>query len=95
MERIHLFIRIEILIIVLSTQSYKIYYQKSSAIIPDKQIKIIETLWHIFSELIYILLQNLKWQFLHQTGGIQVEANQAKPFRLFLWTEIWRKQNIT
>ncbi len=31
-------------------QSCKIYSQKSSVIVPDKRIKIIEILWHIFSE---------------------------------------------
>ncbi len=41
------FIRIKILNIVLSTQSYKIYRQKLSVIVPDKWIKIIEILWHI------------------------------------------------
>ncbi len=60
-------------------QSYKIYCQKSSVIVPNKRIKIIEILWHIFREFIYIFLQNLEWPFLHQTGGIQVGANQAKP----------------
>ncbi len=52
--------------------SYKIYGQKSSVIVPHIRIKIIETLWHIFTEFIYIFLQNLKWQFVHQTRGIQV-----------------------
>ncbi len=63
-------------------QSYKIYCQKSSVIVPDKLIKIIEILWHIFSEFIYIFLQNLEWQLVHQTGGIQVGANQAEPLSL-------------
>ncbi len=63
------FVRMKILNIVLSMQSYKIYCQKSSVIAPDKRIKIIEILWHIFSEFIYIFLQNLEWQFVHQTGG--------------------------
>ncbi len=59
-------------------QSYKIYCQKLSVIIPDKWIKIIEILWHIFCELIYIFLQNLDWQFMHQIDGIQVGANQVE-----------------
>ncbi len=59
-------------------QSYKIYCQKLSVIVPDERIKIIEILWHLFSEFIYIFLQNLEWQFVHQTGGIQVWANQAE-----------------
>ncbi len=63
-------------------QSYKIYFQKSSVIVPDKQINIIETLRHIFIEFIYIFLQNLEWQFVHQTNGIQVVANQAEPLSL-------------
>ncbi len=63
-------------------QSYKIYCQKSSVIVPDKWIKITEILWHIFNEYIYIFLQNLEWQFVHQTGGIQVGANQAEPISL-------------
>ncbi len=63
-------------------QSYKIYCQKSSIIVPDKKIKIIEILWHIFSKLIHILLQNLDWQFVHQTGGIPVGVNQAEPLSL-------------
>ncbi len=42
-------------------QSYKIYCQKLSVIVPDKWIKIIEILWHIFSEFIYIFLQKLEW----------------------------------
>ncbi len=58
-------------------QIYKIYCQKSSVIVPYKPIKINEILWHIFSEFIYIFLQNLEWQFVHQTDGIQVGANQA------------------
>ncbi len=62
-------------------RSYKIYCQKSS-IVPDKLIKIIEILWHITSEFIYIFLENLEWQFVHQTGGIQVGANQAEPLSL-------------
>ncbi len=37
-------------------QSYKIYCQKSFVIIPDKQIKIIEILWHIFRKFMYIFL---------------------------------------
>ncbi len=41
-------------------QSYEIYYQKSSVIVPDKRIKIIDILWHILSEFIYIFLQNLE-----------------------------------
>ncbi len=61
-------------------QSYKIYCQKSS----DKRIKIIEILWHIFREFIHIFLQNLEWQFVHQTGGIQVEMNQTEPLLLTL-----------
>ncbi len=60
-------------------QSYKIYRQKSSVIVPDKQIKIIEILWHTFSEFVYIFLQNLEWQFVHQSGGIRVGPNQAEP----------------
>ncbi len=63
-------------------QSYKIYSQKLSVIVPDKRIKITEILWHIFSEFVYIFLQNLEWQFVHQTGGIQVEANQDEPISL-------------
>ncbi len=63
-------------------QSYKIYCQKLSAIVPEKGIKIIEILWHIFDKLIYISLQNLEWQFVHQTGGIHVGANQAEPLSL-------------
>ncbi len=63
-------------------QSYKIYCEKSSVIVPDKWIKIIEILWQIFSELIYSFLQNLEWQFVYQTDGIQVEANQAEPLSL-------------
>ncbi len=59
-------------------QSYKIYYQKLSVIVSDKWIKIVEILWHIFSEFIYIFLQNLEWQFVHQTDGIQVGANQTE-----------------
>ncbi len=78
------FMRIEILNIVLSMQSYKLYCQKSSVIVPDKQIKIIKILLHIFSEFIYIFLQNLEWQFVRQTGGIQVGANWAEPFSLTL-----------
>ncbi len=62
--------------------SYKIYCQKSSVIVPNKRTQIIEILWHIFSEFIYIFLQNLEWQFVHQTGGIQVGANQAEPLSL-------------
>ncbi len=55
-------------------QSYKIYGQISSVIVSDKR-----TYWNfIFSEFIYIFLQNLEWQFEHQTGGIQVEANQTE-----------------
>ncbi len=46
-------------------QNYKIYCQKLSVIVPDKRIKIIEILWRIFSELVYIFLQNLEWQFVH------------------------------
>ncbi len=76
------FVRIEILNIVLSMQSYKIYCQKSSVIVPDKRIKIIKILWHIFSKFIYIFLQSLEWQFVHQTNGIHVGANQAKPLSL-------------
>ncbi len=60
-------------------QTYKIYCQKSSVIVPDKRIKIIEILWHIFGKFIYIFFQNLKWQFVHLTGGIQIGANQAEP----------------
>ncbi len=60
-------------------QSYEIYCQKLFVIVPDKRIKIIEIFWHIFGEFIYILLQNLEWQFVHQTGGIQVSANLAEP----------------
>ncbi len=41
-------------------QSYKIYCQKSSIIVPDKRIKVIEILLHFFSEFIYIFLQNLE-----------------------------------
>ncbi len=63
-------------------QSYKIYCQKSSVIVPDKRIKINEILWHICSEFIYIFLQNLEWEFLHLTGGIQGGANQAEPLSL-------------
>ncbi len=59
-------------------ESYKIYCQKLSVIVPDKPIKIIEILWHIFSEFIFVFLQNLEWQFVIQTGGIQVGANQAE-----------------
>ncbi len=36
-------------------QSYEIYGQKLSLIVPDERIKIIEILWHIFSKL------NLEW----------------------------------
>ncbi len=43
-------------------QSYKIYFQKLSIILPDKRYKIIEILWHIFSKFIYIFLENLEWQ---------------------------------
>ncbi len=46
-------------------QSYKMYSQKSSVIVPDKRIKIIEILWHIFSKFNYTFLQNLEWQFVH------------------------------
>ncbi len=74
-------------------QSYKIYCKKSPVILPNKLIKIIETLWHIFSKFIYIFLQNLEWQVVHQTGGIQVGANLAEPLSLLL-LEIWEKQNI-
>ncbi len=63
-------------------QSYEIYCQKSSIIILDKRIKIIETLWHIFSEFIYIFLQTVEWQFVHRTGGIQIRANQAESLSL-------------
>ncbi len=63
-------------------QSYKIYCQKFSIIVPDKRIKIINILWHIFNEFIYIFLQNLEWQFVHQTGGIQIGANPAEPLSL-------------
>ncbi len=63
-------------------QSYKIYCQKSSVIVPKKRIKIINILWYIFSEFIYIFFQNLEWQFVHKTGGIQVGVNQAKPLSL-------------
>ncbi len=63
-------------------QSYKSYCQKSFVIVPDKRIKIIEILWHIFGEFIYIFLQNLEWQFVHQTGGIQVGTNQVEPLSL-------------
>ncbi len=63
-------------------QSYKIYCQKSSVIVPDKWNKIIEILWHILSEFIEIFLQYLEWQFLHQTGDMQVWANQAEPLSL-------------
>ncbi len=63
-------------------RSYKIYCQKSAVFVPDKLIKIIKILWHIFSEFIYIFLQNLEWQFMHQTDGIQVGANQAEPVLL-------------
>ncbi len=76
-------------------QSYKIYYQKSSVIVPNKRIKIIEIFWHIFSKFIYNFLQNIEWQYVHQAGGIQVGANQAEPFHLLLWMEIWEKQNST
>ncbi len=62
-------------------QSYKIYYQKSFVIVPDG-IKIIEILWHIFSKFIYLFLPNLEWEFEHQTGGIQIGANQAEPLSL-------------
>ncbi len=58
--------QIEILNIVLSMRSYKIYCQKLSVIVPYKRIKIIEILWHIFGKFIYIFLQNLEWQFVHQ-----------------------------
>ncbi len=74
--------QIEILNIVLSTQSYKIYCQKSFVIVPDKHIKIIEILCHIFGEFIYIFLQNLEWHFVYQTGGIWVGANQTEPLSL-------------
>ncbi len=60
--------------IVLSMWSYKIYCQKPSVV---KQIKIIEILWHIFGEFIYIFLQNPEWNFVYQTGCIQIGANQA------------------
>ncbi len=40
-------------------QSYKIYCQKLSMIVP-KRIKIIEILWHFFGEFIYMFLQNLE-----------------------------------
>ncbi len=63
-------------------QNYKIYYQRLSMIVPDKRNKIIKILWHIFGEFIYIFLQNLEWQFVHQTGGIQVGENQAEPLSL-------------
>ncbi len=63
-------------------QSYKIYCQKSSVIVPDKRIKIIEILWYIFSEFIYIFLQNLEWQFAYQTNCIQFVTNQAEPLPL-------------
>ncbi len=63
-------------------QSYKIDCKKLPVIVPDKWIKIIEILWHIFSQVVYIFLQNLEWQFVHQIGGIQVKANQAEPLSL-------------
>ncbi len=75
--------------------SYKIYCQKSSEIVPDKRIKIIEILWHIFSEFIYILLQNLEWQFVHQIGDPLVGANSTEPLLLTFVDEIWDKQNRT
>ncbi len=56
-------------------QSYKIYCQKLSVIEPDKRIKIVEILWHILSNFVYIFLQNLESQIVNQTGGIQVGAN--------------------
>ncbi len=74
--------------------THKIYCQKLSIIVPDKWIKIIEILRHIFSKCVYIFLQNLEWQFVHQTNGIQVETNQAEPLPL-TWMEIWEKQNRT
>ncbi len=46
-------------------QSYKLYCQKSFVIAPDIRIKITEISWHIFSEFIYIFLQNLEWQFVY------------------------------
>ncbi len=85
----------EILNVVLSMQSYKIYRLKLSIIVPDKRIKIIEILWHIFSEFIYIFLQNLERQFVHQTGGIQVEANQTETLSLTFVDGNWEKQNKT
>ncbi len=63
-------------------QSYKIYCQKSSVIVLYKCIKIIEILWHIFSEFIYIFFKNLEVQFLHQTDGSRVGANQTEPLSL-------------
>ncbi len=76
-------------------RSYKIYCQKSFVVVLDKWIKIIEILWHIFNEFIYIFLQNLEWQFVHQTVGILVGANQVEPFHLLLGMKIWEKQNRT
>ncbi len=63
-------------------QSYNIYCQKSSGIVPDKWIRTIEILWHIFSKFINIFLRNLEWQFVHQTGGIQVRATQPETLSL-------------
>ncbi len=63
-------------------QRYKIYCQKPYVIVPDKWIKITEILWHIFSKFIFIFLQNFEWQFVHQTGGIRIGANQAEPLSL-------------
>ncbi len=63
-------------------QRYKIYCQKSSVIVTDKRIKIIEILWHVFGEFIYIFLQHLEWQLVHQTGGIRIGMNQGEPLSL-------------
>ncbi len=76
-------------------QSYKIYCKKLSVIVPDKRIKIIEILWHIFSEFIYIFLPNLEWKFVHRTGGIQLGRIWLNPLHLLLRTEIWEKHNRT
>ncbi len=81
--------RISVFLYLLSFPDYLSAYPLSKS-----RIKITEILWHIFSEFIYIFLQNFEWQFAHQTGGIQVRTNHAEPL-LLLWMEIWEKQNRT
>ncbi len=70
------FTRIEILNVELSMQSYKIYCQKSSVIVPDKWIKIIGILWHI------IHFPSKSWMKLVALRLGQIKLN---PFHLRLW----------